>query len=398
MIKILYSIPLIELFAKGLSFVAIILMTHILPVSEMGIYSVVITLVMIASVFMDGGINNKIYSSILQNNKNNLPKYYTEKLVFSFFTILLLGIYSYLFYDFWKEIVLYSLMTFFVSQIILYKTIYRANQIKKWDIITILIDPLSKLFVLSLIFLFNIEVNLNSILLLLMLISIFEYFIIYRQFTVHYSDIKFLFFTIDEFLQVLKEIKYFILFYFLYILYQRVDIFFIQNYLDLNNAAVYFSAYNIYTAIVIFITSLVSVNFPKIKDFSLKDKLLFYKKYFLLYFLFLVASYFVIPTIYTIIYPTKYAHGSEVLLWLLMTVPFVFISYLIIFSFNYLKLESQNIRPIVYIFVIKLLVYLILANYLNNIATFAKFYMLFEILLAIYFVVLYSNKRMNINE
>jgi len=68
MIKVLYSIPLIELFAKGLAFIAIILMTHVLSIREMGIYSVVITIVMIASVFMDGGINNKIYSLILQNS------------------------------------------------------------------------------------------------------------------------------------------------------------------------------------------------------------------------------------------------------------------------------------------------------------------------------------------
>ena len=99
------TIPIVELLGKGLAFITIIIMTHILSIYDMGNYSIIVTLVMIASVFMDGGINNKIYSSILQEERTKLPQYYMQKIIFSFITVVLVIIYSYLNYDYWVEIV-----------------------------------------------------------------------------------------------------------------------------------------------------------------------------------------------------------------------------------------------------------------------------------------------------
>ena len=66
-------------------------------------------------------------------------------------------------------------MTFFVSQIILYKLVYRAHQNTKWDKITILIDSLSKFLIIVIIYILNIDISLKYLLLVFLIASIIEY-------------------------------------------------------------------------------------------------------------------------------------------------------------------------------------------------------------------------------
>ncbi len=380
------SIPIVELLGKGLAFITIILMTHILPIYDMGNYSIIITLVMIASVFMDGGINNKIYSSILQGEEKKLSQYYVQKIIFSFISILLVALYAYMYYDYWIEILFYITMTFFVSQIILFKFIYRANQNKIWDIVSILIDPIFKLSIILIIYLLDINISLQNLILLFLIASIIEYLIIEKKFHTHYPEINYKTPKLYSLFKILNEVKYFILFYFLYILYQRIDIFYIEKCLNTQQTAIYFSAYNIYTASIIFVTALVSASFPQIKHFSLKKQILFFKKYFIIYFALLFLSYYILPIIYPIIYPLPYRNGAYVLFWLLCAIPFVFMTYLIIFNFNFLKYESKNILPIVIVLMLKIFIFSFFIESFNDIVIFAKSYILFEIFLSIIFL------------
>ena len=386
----LLSIPIVELFGKALAFITIILMTHILTIQDMGTYSILITIVMISSVFMDGGINNKIYSSILQEEEEKLNQYYSQKIIFSFLTVSLVSLYSYLNYDYWVEVSLYIIMTFFVSQIILFKFIYRANQDINNDRILILIDPLFKLFIISLIYTLSIDISLKYLIFIFLISSIIEYRIIEKNFHKSYSEIKYKLQTFKNFFTILKEVKYFILFYFLYILYQRIDIFFIENFLNTEQVAVYFSAYTIYVAIIIFVIALLSSSFPKIKQISLMKQIFYFKKYLLIYFIFLLLSYYLIPFIYPLIYPDKYTLGIKVLFWLLCSIPFVFITNLIILNFNFLKLESKNLFPIITIFCFKIFMFINLEVYFTNIIIFSQIYFVFESILSIIFLIIYK--------
>lgn len=389
MLNKILTIPILELLAKVIAFIAIIAMTHILPISEMGTYSLIVTMVMIVSVFMDGGINNKIYSAILQGRKGDLSEYYAQKIIFSFIVIFSIIIYSYFRYSYWIEISLYILMTFFTSQIVLYKTIYRANQIKRMDAVAILIDPISKLLILAPIYLLVKEIALSPLLLFFLIGSIVAYLIVKNISNRHCGHFKFYVPRWDEFSETLREIKFFILFYFLYILFQRIDVLFIEKFLNVNQVAIYFSAYNLYAAIIIFITAIVSSSFPKIKHYSTLDKILYFKRYYWAYFFLLPVGYFIIPTIYPYIYPSEYVSGSKVLFWLLCSIPFVFISYFTIYNLNFLNLESKNIFPILTILVFKLMTFVLFVEKFNNVVVFAKVYIAFEALLSLFFMSIY---------
>lgn len=388
-----FSPPAIELIGKIMAFIVIILMTHLLSIEDMGKYSIVISVVMISSVFMDGGVNNKIYTLILQDKDSKLSDYYSQKIIFSFFTIIFITIYAYFTYSFWIDILLYILMTFFVSQIILYKFIYRASQNRKWDIITILIDPLSKLLTISVIYFAKIDISLWSILLIFLIVSIVEYVLVNKYFTNHYNNFRYIQPKLKKFIKILNEIKYFIFFYFLYILYQRIDIFFIEAYLYKKDVAVYFSAYNIYTAGIIVVTTIVSHSFPSVKNNLFREQLFYFKKYLIIYFLGLALAYFILPIIYPIIYPQNYNEGSEVLFWLLGAIPFVFITYLTIFNFNFLGQEKLNIYPILFVLIFKILCFYMLMPFFNNVIIFAKSYIVFEFILSILFLSIFYNNR-----
>jgi len=394
-----FSPPAIELIGKIMAFIVIILMTHLLSIEDMGKYSIVISVVMISSVFMDGGVNNKIYTLILQDIDSKLSDYYSQKIIFSFFTVVSITIYAYFTYSFWIDILLYILMTFFVSQIILYKFIYRASQNRKWDIITILIDPLSKLLTISIIYFAKNNISLWSVLLAFLIVSIVEYIVVNRYFKNHYKNFHYIQPTLKKFIEIFNEIKYFIFFYFLYILYQRIDIFFIEKFLSSDDVAIYFSAYNIYMAVIIFITALVSFSFPKIKKFSLKEQLLYFKRYFVLLPIALLFTYYTLPNIYPIIYPKNYSSGANILFWLLGATPFVFITYLIIFNLNFLKQEKASIFPILFILIFKIFIFNFAMTYFDTTVVFAQSYIIFEFLLSVLFLIMFQkNKQKGINE
>ena len=163
--------------------------------------------------------------------------------------------------------------------------------------------------------------------------------------------------------------------------------FFIEKYLDVKDVAIYFSAYNIYMAIVIFVTAIISSSFPKIKLLSLTEQMKSFKTYYLIYIILLLCSYGILPYVYALLFPIEYIVGAQVLFWLLCTIPFMFITYLVIFNFNYLKCESNNVKPVLFILILKLIVFLSLQIYLQNIVIFSKFYLIFESILAFIFFI-----------
>lgn len=382
-LQLINFVPIVELISKLFAFLVVILLSHLLSLKDNGLYAMIVTSSMIISVFMDGGINNKIYNSLLQNLTTNLSQYYSLRILLSCLSIMVASVYAYFVLEYWFEFTLYLLMAFFISQIILYKLIYRAYERVEWDIICTLIDPLIKGIILAILFFFFKDtIDLKLVLIVFLFGAFLQYYAIRKQFSIQLKTINFSLIAFNMY-ECLKDIQHYVLYYLLYILFQRIDIFFIKKYLSIENVAIYFSAYNIYTALVIVLIAIVNSTFPKIKHLPMNHQLLYLKNYFLIYFCMLLMSYFSLPFIYTIIYPPEYIAGADILHWLLLAMPFVFVSYLAIFNLNYQRLESKNTLSILLALIVKFFIFAVYSSLFSNLIIFVKFYILYEAMLMV---------------
>ena len=78
-----FSVPFIEVFSKGISFINILLLIQILKIDDFAIYSYILAIILWASVLMDGGITNLIYNKSLKKEIENINILFSARLVLS---------------------------------------------------------------------------------------------------------------------------------------------------------------------------------------------------------------------------------------------------------------------------------------------------------------------------
>ncbi len=353
MLKQIPLIPITELFAKGLSFMIIIVLTRLLSVEEYGLFNYIISFVMLVSVLMDGGINNFIFNKSVKNELDEINIYFNSRIVLSFFIISLLSIIVYFYQkEYFLYISIYALFVFFNSTLSFFKMLARGQEYRKIDIQTILLDPLFRLFLLIIVFISHIEISLYEILEIFLivefLIFIWLYFYIKKYFNISLSFHN----LFSKLKSILLDSKYFLFYYIFFVGLQRLDVLFIAQTINNEAVALFSSAYNLYMVILLFFSSYLTSGFKAI--LKNRENLISYIKNIILFYILITCTIFLLSDwIYSVLYPLSYREAHNYLIWLMFSLPFTIISYFGIYYFNYIKKTHYNVLLLLLFFILK---------------------------------------------
>ena len=380
-------IPIAELFAKGLAFFIIIIMTRILSVEEYGVLNYVVSLVMLVSVLMDGGINNYIFNKSVKNELEEINDYFNSRIVLSFLIILTLLIFVFFYQKkYFIYVLLYATFVFFNSTLSFFKMLARGREYKKIDLETIALDPFFRLLFLSILFISHIHISLIGILEIFLFVEIFiflwiyfnvkQYFDLSLSFEKHFSKIK----------SILTDSKYFLIYYLFFVGMQRIDVLFINHTIDSTAVALFSSAYNLYMVILLFFSSYLTSGFKSIMES--KTKLVHYIKEVSLFYLLIASGIFLFSKyIYLILYPAEYAMAHQYLILFMVSLPFTILSYFSMYYFNHIHKTYLNVIILFIFFSIKS-IYLFLMQF-EDIEMYIAVLIVTEIVLGIsYFILL----------
>gem|GEM_PF-6835415 len=385
-------VPISELFGKAISLLYILLLTRVVSVSDMGVYSYCISLIMISSVFMDGGLTNKAYILSLKQELGEINNYFNLRIVLCIVTIFILFVYEKLTSSYSFEVLVLASNITLVSTFSFYKMLYRGAGLIRHDIFLILVDPLTKL--LSVLVAFAVLMNnkqiefidLSYVLISLLVFSLLENIYFFKKiggyFSLSLDLIKFKTLVLS-----MKSSYLYTLYYFSFILFQRVDVFFIKKYIDINNVAVFFSAYNIYSALIMFYVSSITSSYPKEPIDSFLKILLKYKKLFLLSLINIICVFSLSDNFYSLVYPDQYYDGSNILMIISLSLPFMVVNNLYIVFFNVKDKTIYNFVAVSFIVMAKVLFYFCFK--ITDLHTFAINYAVFEIFLTAVFTIFY---------
>ncbi len=387
-------IPVIELLSKGFSFIIIILLTRILSIEEYGLYNYIVSLVLLISVLMDGGINNYVFNKSVKNDLENISDYFNSRIFLSFIVICLLLLFVYFYRkEYFLYVLLYSIFVFFNSSLSFFKMLARGQKYRDIDIQTIILDPFFRLFILSIIFFLDTKISLVYILEIFTGVEIIIFSLIYlsikKNFKISFS-LKNIFSKLKF---ILFDSKYFLMYYLFFVAMQRIDVLFISNNMGNEAVALFSSAYNLYMVILLFFSSYLTSGFKSILES--KIKLINYIKNIILFYLFISIAIFIFSDfIYTILYPAKYAMANHYLRLLLISLPFTIISYFGMYYFNYIHKTYFNVMILLFFFICKFL-YLFLMN-LEYVNLYIYVLISTEVLSGItYFILLIKNMKGN---
>ena len=385
-------IPLTELLAKGLSFIIIIILTRVLSIEEYGLFNYIVSLVMLLSVLMDGGINNYIFNKSVKNELNEINDYFNSRIVLSFFIICILLLFVFIYEkEYFIYILLYSSFVFFNSTLSFFKMLARGREYKKIDIQTIILDPFFRLLILSILFLLEIKLSLVEVLEVFIGVEIFIFLIIYISIKQYFK----IYFSFDNIIFKLKTIildsKYFLLYYLFFVAIQRIDVLFINNNIGNEGVALFSSAFNLYMVVLLFFSSYLTSGFKSISEN--RENFIRYVKNIVFFYLFIITVIFIFSEfIYTMLYPAEYKGANNYLILLMFSLPFTIISYFGIYYFNYIHKTYFNVMLLAVFFIVKFF-FLFLMN-LKYIEQYIYMLMIIEIVLGItYLFLLVKNMK-----
>ncbi len=385
-------IPIAELMAKGLAFFIIIITTRVLSVEEYGVFNYVVSLVMLISVLMDGGVNNYIFYKSVKNELDEINDYFNSRIVLSLFIILVLLIFVYVYQkEYFFYVLLYTIFVFFNSTLSFFKMLARGREYRKIDLETIVLDPFFRLLFLSIIFISHINVSLIEVLEIFLSVEIFIFLWIYFRIK-QYFHLSFLF--EKHFLRIksiLVDSKYFLMYYLFFVGIQRIDVLFINQTIDSTAVALFSSAYNLYMVILLFFSSYLTSGFKSIME--TKTKLIHYiKEISLFYFLIAIGIFLFSKYIYLILYPVEYETAHHYLIFFMISLPFTILSYFSMYYFNHIHKTHLNVIILFIFFSIKF-IYLFLMQF-KEIQMYISILIVTEILLGIsYFILLTKHMK-----
>lgn len=386
-------IPFAELLAKGFSFIIMILLTRLLSIEEYGVFNYIVSLVLLMSVVMDGGINNFVFNKSLQNNIESINIYFNARF---FLSLIIIGIFSVSLFvlkvNHLFDIALYSFFVFLNSTLSFFKMLARGRGLKKIDLQNILFDPFFRLILLSILFFVGSKYSLQELLISFAIVEIALFIYSFLQIKKYiYLNIIFSNMLLNI-KNVVVESKHFLLYYFFFVMIQRMDVIMISNYINPKSVALFSSAYNLYMVIILFFSSWITSSlFKSISNRSKFFQLLIFT--LIIYFIIAIFLFFTIDIIYTYIYPNEYLAGSSYLKYFLIGLPFMIFTYLSIYSLNYINKQKINMIVFITISTLKLSSLLLLAS--NQLIVYIYVMVTFEIIMGIiYMIIFYQNRRL----
>jgi O-antigen/teichoic acid export membrane protein len=384
-------IPYFEIVAKLFSFITVIILVSILSIEDYGHYSFTISLVMMLSVIMDGGINNLIFNYSLYDRLNKIALFFVVRNYLSFFSIMIFIVCIYFFNEnLIINIIFYSITTYFISTIAFFKMIVRGQGNSSLDLLTIIIEPFFRFIILLIFWLLKVDLNIEIVFVLLLGVSFFSFLVVYR-FVIPTYDIRSNTSKKEiNFLNILNESIYYLLYYLALIFIMRSEIFYISNKLGIDSVAYYSSALNIYFAIQLFFRSLINSKMKKIMNENRTSKLNSIKRLCFI----VTATVFIIiifsQLIFSIIYPISYFEYNFLLQYIIIGLPFYVMTNMGIQYFN-IKFQTQNNFLILSVTALLKLI-LFLSIEFDNLVHFAYSFIAFEIFLGVLYFIFVLNK------
>ena len=390
-------IPVAEVFAKAISFVNILLLIRIFSIYEYADYSYLVSVILWASVLMDSGINDLIYNKSLKKDANDLDSLFTGKVFLSIIVVLLLGI----FFAIEKTNLLLpgimlSMVILFSSLTAFIKMYARGNNFIDNDLVTILSEPILRLIFLIIVVLTNSVFlwSFSQVFLFYLMAGIFAFIISYLRISGIYrfhlllNHIKE---PLNKIRNILKDTRYYLLYYLMLMGLQRLDIIMIEKYGIKEDLAVFSTAITIYQVIYLFFYALITTKIMIL----LKNKKYLYNLLLPVLIFIVLITFIISPFIYMILFPEAYYSGYKVLNYLMISIiPSVFSLYFIIKN-NYKGMMKKNFYILAFVLFLKFSAYLILKS--DHLPVYYIVYGIMELLLVFLFI-FYPNQNENITD
>ncbi len=380
------AIPFVEVVAKAISFINILLLIRIFSIDEYADYSYLISIILWASVLMDSGINDLIYNKSLHKDLKGMNSLYTSKVFLSLFVVFFLGIYfSVKDPDLAIPGILLSFVILLSSLSALFKMFSRGNGYTDIDIFTILSEPVIRLVFLILVFISRTYFSWQfwQVFLIYLLAGFLAFHLNsfhlsrYYKFKLKINKPNNLF---KEFVQTLFKTKYFLLYYLMLIGIQRIDIILIEKYCIKSELAIFSTSVTLFQVAYLFFFSLIT---SKLLVFLENPKYLI--KYLIPVLIILVlVSWFLSPYFYKYLFPEEYAQGSNVFNYLIISIMPSILSLFYILKNNYYGKPIINFIILSFALLLKIFIYNTLKS--DSLETYYLVYILVESLLLILFL------------
>ena len=354
-----YLIPSIEVAAKLFAFANSLIIIRLLNPYEFGIYNYVLSFGLLISVFMDGGMNYYAFNSSIKNENKNLSLILNTKLSLSVIVIIV----SYLVLNLLNVkyavfILIFSINLLFTSSIAFFKVVARGKGIVSVDIYSILGEPVFRsIFLLIIVLMFQHFLSLSSLLIGFSFLGLSVFLIILLSINKKIELENLLIINAAKSWQLLKNTKFYLLYYFCLVAIQRIDVFFIKDKLGTETLGFFSSSYNLYLILQMFIVTLIMTEVKK----AIVDKGYFKKiiiELFILIIIIIILGNIISEPIFHIIYPENYHDGYIQFNYLLWGLPFYILSALSIHFNNFYNKSRTNSKILISIVLIKLIVLL----------------------------------------
>lgn len=394
-------VPFAEVFAKLIAFVNMLLMIKILTISDYADYAYIVSIVLWASVIMDGGIANLIFNESLRNQLSKINLYFSARFYLSLLVIFCIGVF---FFSYKPSLtnpgILFSIIILVTSSSSIIKMIARGMGVQKVDVIVIVTEPLLRLImVLGLYFGYkSFEWTLGKILLLYLLASVitiivgYKYLKPYFKLQIHFEKLR----VIGKNLVIaFNASKHYLFYFFIYIGLSRMDIIVIESNLPKNELAYFSSSYTLFTVVLLFFTSFNTSHFKRI----IKNEKRFITYILMVLVCIAVFFYFSSELIFELLFPESYYAGSLVLKRIMFAIIPATLSGFFIIKNNYYHRSKINFIILLIPFIFKLSLYVFMRP--EKLQQYSNIFVFSEILLFLSFVTyewFFSNKsKPNLN-
>ncbi|MCB0430213.1 MAG: oligosaccharide flippase family protein [Flavobacteriales bacterium] len=378
-------IPVLEVTGRMMAFLSVILVTRILSVEDYGRYSYVLSIVLLVSVVMDGGINSLAFNNSLRNQLDELPSLFTTKNFFSLIAAVLffaiIGVFK---PDYFFLVMLATGSIFFTGSVAFVKMIARGQTEIRTDSLAIVAEPLFRIIVLGIIWIGGIVVGLEMLLLTLLLVSFLAFIVLYGLAKSRYPlDIGFSSIQVKK---VFTSSRWYLMYYFALVGIKRSEVVLLNGMLDTTSVAYYSAAFNIYLSLQLFFTAFVSSKLKLAVTSQWHDarrSVLQVAVYAIAVVLFVVLF---AKVIFGVIYPVEYAHSHLFLQYLVLGLPFYIMTEAGVYLLNYMHKTRQNAFVLATAMCVKVIMLLVVHP--ASITQFIFCYVFFETALGVIYLAL----------
>lgn len=349
------TIPFIELFSKALSFISVILITRMLSVEDFGVYYYIVNIVAWASVFMDGGVSYFIINKSVKDELENLGNYMNNRVVFSLITITILcAVFVVIKLDYVIYVLIYSISFLFILLTAFFKIVSRTQGEIKIDVLSIILEPLIRVILLSVLYFSISKAHLGTIFSILLLSGFMAFSLSYHFFKTKFPLKTGLDFSMPNMYTTLYETKSYLLMYLSLVGLKRIEIIITNFKFGEYYSGLYSSADNFYNSAYLFFTSLILVGLKNQYKLRAKQKL---KNFYFMAALCITSVlliYWLSDIIYSFFYSQRYIEGAEILSIISLSLLFTPFTYFFILNNNHKNKVNNNILILSIAFLLKI--------------------------------------------